>query len=44
MSGREQEPGPRGSPQAPQLAGVDEADEPLADIAKTDNCCVNLLP
>jgi hypothetical protein len=44
MSGREQEPGPRGSPQVPHPAGAREADAAFADTAKTDNCWVNLAP
>jgi hypothetical protein len=44
MSGIEQAPGPRGSPQLPQApTDADALAELLADIAKTDNCCVSFL-
>lgn len=39
MSPSEQAPGPRGSPQDPQAPLADaEADDPLADTAKTESC------
>jgi hypothetical protein len=39
MSGKEQEPGPRGSPQLPQAVGPEWAAEPLfADTANTESC------
>jgi hypothetical protein len=44
MSGIEQAPGPRGSPQLPQAATDGDAlAELLADMAKTDNCCISFL-
>jgi hypothetical protein len=43
-SGREQDPGPRGSPQEPQAPVDDEADEPLFVLtANTESCAASLL-
>jgi hypothetical protein len=40
----EQAPGPRGSPQLPQAPTEDDAlAELLADMAKTESCCVSFL-
>ena len=45
MSGMEQAPGPRGSPQDPQgPADGTDADAPFAATANTDSLAVRLLP
>jgi hypothetical protein len=44
MSGMEQAPGPRGSPQLPQAPALGDAlAEPFVDIAKTESCCASFL-